>query len=115
KFLPYLFEVNEIMVQLEPYGWHMKDSRQIKREYGMPPGSRIHGSLTNTCGEEYGFYVLETDTEVENLLKIIQEISTLSDRKEGEPRIPNVIIFAKGQDSIDHFISWANNERRNYK
>src|SRR5699024_4908267 len=77
--------------------------------------SRIHGSLTNTCGEEYGFYVLETDTEVENLLKIIQEISTLSDRKEGEPRIPNFIIFAKGQDSIDHFISWANNERRNYK
>ncbi|MFD1363125.1 replication-relaxation family protein [Lentibacillus salinarum] len=115
KMLPYIFETNEVMVQLTPYGWRMKDSRQIKHEYNLNRGDQIHGSLTADDGTEYGFYVLEENTTAENILKVIQEIRTLSDRKPDEPRIQNFMIFAKGQGSIDHFINRANTEKRNHR
>src|SRR5699024_4228807 len=45
QMLPYLFDANEIMIQLVPYGWRMKDSRQVKHDYNMNRGDYIHGSL----------------------------------------------------------------------
>lgn len=111
QFLPYVFETNEIMIHLTPFGWHMKDSREVKREFNLNRGDQIHGSLTSPEGTEYGFFVLESATTEKNMLKTIREIRALTDRNSKEKTLTNFIIFTKGQDSIDHFIERANTEK----
>jgi len=112
QMLPYLFDANEIMIQLVPYGWRMKDSRQVKHDYNMNRGDYIHGSLIAEDGTEYGFYVLENNTLAKNLEKIIQEIKTTSSYDRG---LTDFIVFSKGRDSLNHFVERANMETRNHK
>lgn len=111
QFLPYVFEINDIRIHLTPFGWHMKDSREVKQEFNLNRGDQIHGSLTSSEGTKYGFFVLESATTEKNMLKTIREIRALTDRNSKERTLTNFIIFAKGQDSINHFIERANTEK----
>lgn len=107
---PYIIAANDIMTYVTPHGWRMKDSREVKHEYGLNHGDQIHGSLTSPEGTEYGLFVLEKDTLVKNLGKVAYEIKATSKKNVG---LTNFLIFAKGQPSIDHFVEIANTEKRN--
>ncbi len=109
---PYVLATNDIMTHITSYGWFMKDSRQVKREYGLNSGDQIHGSIVSPEGTEYGLFVLEQDTLVKNLAKVVYEIRTTSKKDVG---LTDFIIFAKGQASIDHFIELANTEKRDHQ
>lgn len=115
KAIPYYVEVGRIALNVTPYGWAFKDSRAIKKEFHLNRGDQIHGSLTSPNGTEYGFYVLEAATTELNMRKTIKEISRLNNRENRTKTLRNFIIFAKGQDSIDHFIEKANEEQYDYK
>ncbi|WP_170070412.1 replication-relaxation family protein [Planifilum fimeticola] len=97
RLLPYLVMSNDIMVELSPYGWEMQDSRETKARYrGLNRSGNIQGTLISPDGTEYGFFVLMESTRDQNMLKMIKEIETSG--------ITNFLIFAKGRDSIWHFI-----------
>jgi len=112
ELLGYLREANNIMVELSPYGWYMRDSRETKERYNMNRGDQMHGTLVSPDGTEYGFFVLEKGTLDKNMAKVVQEIRATSGGGAGLTRF---MIFAKGRDSIWHFIERANREERDGK
>ncbi|WP_197076619.1 replication-relaxation family protein [Domibacillus indicus] len=99
RFLPYLLSANDLMIDLAPFGWTMRDSREIKSMYGLNRGNNIHGSLTSPGGTEYGFYIFMSRTLPKYVMKVVREIK--------ESAIHNFIIFTKGQASFRDFISEA--------
>lgn len=103
--LPYLIEANNIMVELSPHDWKMRDSRETKERYNMNRGDQMHGTLLSPNGTEYGFFVLEKGTLDKNMAKVVQEIWATS---EG---LTHFIIFAKGMDSIRHFVERSREQK----
>ena len=108
ELLVYLHEANNIMVELSPYGWEMQDSRETKKRYNMNRGDQIHGTLISSDGTEYGFFVLEKGTLDRNMAKVVQEIRATS---EGGAGLTHFTIFAKGRDSIHHFVERAREKK----
>lgn len=104
ELLIYLYEANNIMVELSPYGWEMRDSRETKERYNMNRGDQVQGTLLSPNGTEYGFFVLEKGTLEKNMAKVVQEIRATS---EGGAGLTHFMIFAKGESSIRHFIERA--------
>ncbi|GGE56053.1 hypothetical protein GCM10011391_38830 [Pullulanibacillus camelliae] len=115
KAIPYYVEVSRIALSTTPYRWIFKDSRAIKKEMHLNRGDQIHGSLTSPEGKEYGFYVLESATTEINMRKTIREIAYLSNRVNRSKTLRHFIIFAKGQESMTHFIEKANEEQFDHR
>jgi hypothetical protein len=101
SFLPYLLSANDLMIDLAPFGWTMRDSREIKSMYGLNRGNNIHGSLLSLNGTEYGFNIFMSRSMPKYVMKVVREIK--------ESAIHNFIIFRKGQVSFSDFISQATN------
>lgn len=101
RFLPYLLSSNDLMIDLAPFGWTMRDSREIKSMYGLNRGNNIHGSLTGPDGTEYGFYIFMSRSLPKYIMKVVREIK--------ESAMHHFIIFTKGQASFRDFISEAAN------
>lgn len=108
--IPYLLAANDIMIELTPYGWTMRDSRETKALYNLNRGDIIHGTLISPDGTEYGLYVLMAGTFEHNMAKIIQEIRATS---MGEAGLTNFMIFTKGAASFSHFIERATEPKVN--
>ncbi|WP_050179625.1 replication-relaxation family protein [Domibacillus robiginosus] len=101
SFLPYLLSANDLMIDLAPFGWRMRDSREIKSMYGLNRGNNIHGSLISPDGTEYGFYIFMSRSLPKYIMKVVREIK--------ESTMHNFIIFTKGQASFSDFILKAVN------
>jgi hypothetical protein len=99
SFLPYLLSANDMMIDLAPFGWKMRDSRGIKSIYGLNRGNNIHGSLISPNGTEYGFYIFMSRSMPKYVMKVVREIK--------ESVLHNFIVFTKGQVSFNDFISQA--------
>ncbi|MCM3791262.1 replication-relaxation family protein [Domibacillus indicus] len=99
RFLPYLLSANDLMIDLAPFGWTMRDSREIKSMYGLNRGNNIHGSLTSSEGIEYGFYIFMSRSLPKYIMKVVREIK--------ESAMHNFIIFTKGQASFSDFVAEA--------
>lgn len=99
RFLPYLLSANDLMIDLAPFGWTMRDSREIKAMYRLNRSSNIHGLLVSPDGVEYGFYVFMSRSSPKNMMKVVREIK--------ESSMHHFIVFTKGQSSFHDFISQA--------
>lgn len=94
--LPYLLSANELLIDLEGYGWSMIDSRATKEYHRMNRSDNIHGTLVNPEGRKYPFMVLINPLGVRNLGKLRGEVS----------RYPfsDLIIFTRTLESFEQVI-----------
>ncbi|MGP4073740.1 hypothetical protein ACTWQB_14440 [Piscibacillus sp. B03] len=99
--LKYVLTANDIMMELEPFGWTTLDSRGVKKKYNMDRRSNILGELQAPDGRTFGFYVLEQNADVRTIGRIQGEI------KEYQNVINDFIIFAKGESSYDKFLFYG--------
>ncbi|MBA2176813.1 replication-relaxation family protein [Halobacillus locisalis] len=99
--LRYVLMANDIMMNLKRNGWQTQDSRQTKNEYNLDARDNILGRLEDPDGKRYGFYVLETNSNVRTIGKIQSEI------KKNSMKLPNYIIFSKGQASYEKFVRFG--------
>lgn len=113
RFLPYLLSANDIFVDLEPFGWTMQDSREVKRKYNMNRGDSLQGIFTSPKNKEYIFYVLKESTTERTLAKIAKEIESHSkvDRMQTNRPTSNYIIFVRGQKSYEQVVNTFYNDK----
>jgi len=99
RFLPYLLSANDIMIDLAPFGWAMRDSRETKSLHRLNRSSNIHGSLISPDGTEHAFYIFMSRSLPKSIMKVVREIK--------ESPMHHFFIFTKGQASFHDFISEA--------
>ena len=52
RHLPFLLSTNDVMIDLEAYGWQMKDSRKVKEKFELNRGANVQGMLKSPRGTE---------------------------------------------------------------
>lgn len=87
--LAYVLSANDLVIDLEPFGWKFMNSRDTKRKKELNRGDNIHGTLFSPEGKEYGFYIFIGEVTPKNMAKIKKEVS-----RNGQT-FSNIIIFAK--------------------
>lgn len=91
--LNYVIDVNEVYLQLKPYGWSMLDSREVKRKYEMNRANLVQGILKDSMGKGYGIYVVENEPHEITVKRILTEIR--------DSDITDYIVFCKGKSSYN--------------
>ncbi|MFC5591689.1 replication-relaxation family protein [Sporosarcina soli] len=91
RHLPFLLSTNDVMIDLETYGWEMKDSRSVKEKFELNRGANVQGMLKSPRGTEYLFYTFLHGVGMKNLMKVSKELMDVSN--------PNYILFAKSAAS----------------
>lgn len=108
-YIPFLLAANDLLVDLEPYGWMLMDSRDTKAHMGINRSDNIHGVLKNkhTGNQEYGIYIFLDGVSEKNLEKMVRELKNYAIAKqEGNcVRVTDYIIFKRGQDGFDAIIT----------
>lgn len=79
------------MIDLEAYGWKMKESRKVKEKFELNRGANVQGVLKSPIGTDYQFYMFLHGMGMKNLMKYSKELMEVSN--------PNYIIFAKSAAS----------------
>lgn len=107
NLVPFLLATNDLMVDLEPYGWVLTDSREIKLRYQLNRSDNIQGTLQNvyTGSKEYGIYTYLHSISEKNLEKMVREIKNYSSSTlENKPALMDYLIFKKGQNGFNDII-----------
>ncbi|WP_262173255.1 replication-relaxation family protein [Saccharococcus sp. Marseille-Q5394] len=91
RHLPFLLSTNDVMIDLEAYGWQMEDSRRVKAKFELNRGANVQGMLKSPRGTEYLFYMFLHGVGMKNLMKVSNELMDVSN--------PNYILFAKSAAS----------------
>lgn len=94
--LPFLLSTNDVMIDLERYGWEMKDSRDVKEKFELNRGANVQGMLTSPSGSEYLFYMFLHGVGMKNLMKTAKELRDFGN--------PNYILFAKSATSYSTIV-----------
>lgn len=99
RMIPYLLTTNELMTNLEPFGWQLSDGREVKSRFNLNRNDAIQGMIHNieTGSEEYAIYVLLNRTNKKTIAKIVREISNYK-------RIHDFMIFTKGKESFNDIL-----------
>lgn len=93
--LPFVLMTNDLLVDLEPYGWTLSDSRDTKARFNLNRSDNIQGMLLHRhTMDEYGIYILSANTSPKNLQKTIREIGDYD-------QINDFLIFTKGKESFE--------------
>lgn len=100
--LPYLLSTNDLLIDMERYGWDVIDSREIKERHDLNRGANLHGALFSPDERVYPFYIFIGPVSIKNLNKIVQEVSSYE--------FPHMIMFTKSRESFDQVLeSFSNN------
>lgn len=115
KQIPFLLATNDVMVDLEPYGWVLTDSREIKERLNVNRTDNIHGTLKNVHrggSREYGVYTYLHGVSDKHIVKMLREIKNYSQVKENIPALQDYIIFKKGKRGFEQLITAIMNEEQ---
>lgn len=110
--IPFLLATNDVMVDLEPYGWVLTDSREIKEKLNVNRSDNIHGTLRNEYrgSREYGIYTYLHGVSDKHIAKMLREIKNYSQVKDKAITLQDFIIFKKGKRGFEQIINAIMNE-----
>lgn len=110
--IPFLLATNDVMVDLEPYGWVLTDSREIKERLNVNRSDNIHGTLRNEYrgSREYGIYTYLHGVSDKHIAKMLREIKNYSQVKDKAITLQDFIIFKKGKRGFEQIINAIMNE-----
>ncbi|KRG13890.1 hypothetical protein ACA30_13200 [Virgibacillus soli] len=96
--LPFVLLTNDLLVDLEPYGWVLSDSRETKTRFNLNRSDNIQGMLLNRHTlNEYGVYILSRNSSAKNLQKAIREIGDYE-------QIADYLVFTNGRESFETIV-----------
>lgn len=106
NLVPFLLATNDLMIDLEPYGWVLSDSREIKSRFHMNRSDNIQGTLQNiyTGSKEYGIYTYMHSVSEKNLEKMIREIKNYTSINEHSTALIDYMIFKKGEQGFTDIV-----------
>ncbi len=96
--LPYVLMTNDLLVDLEPHGWELSDSRDTKARFRLNRSDNIQGMLLNThTRNEYGIYILNANMGPKNLQKTIREVGDYD-------QINDFLLFTSGSQTFETIV-----------
>lgn len=112
KQIPFLLATNDIMVDLEPYGWVLSDSREVKERFHTNRSDLVQGTLQNahTNSKEYALYTFLHTTSEKNVAKMVREMKNYTDMRENSGKLRDYIIFTRGRDSLEKVVDYILNK-----
>lgn len=95
SYLPYVLSVNDLYIDLKPFGWNVMGSRDVKDYFYLNPGDTIHGMLSKK-ESRYPFYVFINKSKAKTLKRIKNEIERYN--------FSDMIFFSKSADGFYQII-----------
>lgn len=99
-YLPYILSLNDLYLRVEPHGWEVINSRDVKAKFNLNRGDNIHGMLISPDGTKYGIYIFLNSVIEYNMKKIKSEISRYNNTD-----FPNMLILCKNEDGFNQVVS----------
>src|SRR5699024_5194432 len=99
-YLPYILSLNDLHLRVEPHGWEVINSRDVKAKFNLNRGDNIHGMLISPDGTKYGVYIFLNSVIEYNMKKIKSEI-----RRYNNTDFPNMLILCKTEDGFNQVVS----------
>lgn len=101
NYLPYVLSLNDMSINLTPYGWKVFDSREVKRSYGLNFSEKVDGMLESPNGEKYTVYIFINPYTRHNLQQVKGEI-------ERNSRFQRILFLAKSKEAFEQIINEFN-------